>query len=53
LKLQGNKMNFIKAKGVISSFIAKFDFFKTNINCPVLSQFPNLKSNLDANGLKI
>jgi hypothetical protein len=26
LKLQGNKMNFIKAKGIISSFIFKFDF---------------------------
>ncbi|KAL4135435.1 hypothetical protein QTP88_007044 [Uroleucon formosanum] len=51
LKLQGNKMNFIKAKGIISSFIFKLDLYRTNINRQELIQFPNLKSCSDANGL--
>jgi len=51
LKLQGNKMNFIKAKGIISSFIFKLVLYRTNINRQELSQFPNLKSCSDANGL--
>jgi zinc finger BED domain-containing protein 5/7/8/9 len=51
LKLQGNKMNFIKPKGIISSFIFKLDLYRTNINRQELIQFPNLKSCSDANGL--
>lgn len=41
LKLQRNKVNFIKAKEIISSFIVKFDLYKTNINRQELSQFSN------------
>lgn len=51
LKVQKNKMNFIKAKGIISSFIFKFDHYKININRQELSQFSNLKSCSDVNGL--
>ncbi|XP_050528101.1 SCAN domain-containing protein 3-like [Daktulosphaira vitifoliae] len=51
LKLQGNKMNFIKAKRIISSLIFKFDLYRTNMNRQELSQFPNLKSCSDANGV--
>ncbi|XP_042912357.1 protein FAM200C-like [Parasteatoda tepidariorum] len=43
VKLQGNKMNFIKAKGIISSFIAKFDIYKSNIGRIELMQLPTLK----------
>ncbi|XP_042895047.1 protein FAM200C-like [Parasteatoda tepidariorum] len=43
VKLQGNKMNIIKAKGIISSFIAKFDIYKSNIGRKELMQFPTLK----------
>ena len=42
-KLQGNKMNLIKAKGIISSFIAKFDILKFNIGRKELIQFPTLE----------
>ncbi|KAG9481570.1 hypothetical protein GDO78_010682 [Eleutherodactylus coqui] len=31
-KLQGDKMNFIKAKGIISSFIAKLDLHTNNLS---------------------
>lgn len=51
LKLQGNKMNFIKAQGIISSFIARFDLHKANINHQELSQFPNLNACSNANRL--
>nr|XP_042912054.1 protein FAM200A-like [Parasteatoda tepidariorum] len=40
VKLQGNKMNIIKAKGIISSFIAKFDIYESNIGRKELMQFP-------------
>ena len=43
IKLQGNKMNLIKAKGIISSFIAKFDIHRVNIGRKELLQFPTLK----------
>lgn len=43
MKLQGNKMNLIKAKGIISSFIAKFAIFKGNIGRGELCQFPSLQ----------
>ncbi|XP_042904501.1 protein FAM200C-like [Parasteatoda tepidariorum] len=43
VKLQGNKMNIIKAKGIISSFIAKFDIYKSNIGRKELMQFPTLR----------
>ncbi|XP_042897756.1 protein FAM200C-like [Parasteatoda tepidariorum] len=43
VKLEGNKMNIIKAKGIISSFIAKFDIYKSNIGRKELMQFPTLK----------
>lgn len=43
-------MNFIKAKEIFSSFIAKFDLYKTNINRQGLSQFPNIKACSDGNG---
>ncbi|XP_050527962.1 protein FAM200A-like [Daktulosphaira vitifoliae] len=36
-------MNFIKAKGIISSLIFKFDLYRSNINRQELSQFSNLK----------
>ncbi|XP_042896159.1 uncharacterized protein [Parasteatoda tepidariorum] len=42
-KLQGNKVNIIKAKGIISSFIAKFDIYKSNIGRKKLMQFPTLR----------
>lgn len=42
-KLQGNKMNLIKAKGIISSFIAKFDILKFNIGRKEPIQFPTLE----------
>jgi hypothetical protein len=51
LKLQGNNMNFIKAKGIISSFVFNLDLYRTNVNRQELIQFPNLKSCSDANGL--
>ncbi|XP_071035299.1 uncharacterized protein [Parasteatoda tepidariorum] len=38
VKLQGNKMNIIKAKGIISSFI-----YKSNIGRKKLMQLPTLK----------
>ena len=43
IRLQGNKMNLIKAKGIISSFIAKFDIHKINIGRKELIQFPTFK----------
>lgn len=43
ISLQGNKMNLIKAKGIISSFIAKFDIYKANIGRKELINFPALK----------
>jgi hypothetical protein len=43
IRLQGNKMNLIKAKGIILSFIAKFDIHKVNIGRKELIQFPTLK----------
>ena len=36
-------MNLIKAKGIISSFIAKFDIHRVNIGRKELLQFPTLK----------
>ncbi|XP_042913245.1 protein FAM200C-like [Parasteatoda tepidariorum] len=36
-------MNIIKAKGIISSFIAKFDIYKSNIGRKELMQFPALE----------
>nr|XP_042897583.1 zinc finger BED domain-containing protein 5-like [Parasteatoda tepidariorum] len=42
-KLQGNKMNIIKVKGIISSFITKFDIYKSNIDRKELIPFPTLK----------
>nr|CAD7430141.1 unnamed protein product [Timema monikensis] len=51
IRLQGNKMNLIKAKGIISSFIAKFDIHKVNIGRKELIQFPTLKKcSVSANG---
>nr|XP_042913819.1 protein ZBED8-like [Parasteatoda tepidariorum] len=43
VKLQGNKMKIIKAKGIISSLIAKFDIYKSKIGCKELMRFPTLK----------
>jgi hypothetical protein len=43
IRLQGNKMNFNKAKGIISLFIAKFDIIKVNIGRKELIQFPTLE----------
>lgn len=43
------KINFIKAEEVISSFIVKFDLYKTNIYHQELSQFPNLRACIDVN----
>ncbi|XP_071043054.1 uncharacterized protein [Parasteatoda tepidariorum] len=43
VKLQGNKVNIIKAKGIISSIIAKFDIYKSNIGRKELMQLPTLK----------
>ncbi|XP_071044605.1 protein FAM200C-like [Parasteatoda tepidariorum] len=43
VKLQGNKVNIIKARGNISAFIAKFDIYKSNIGRKELMQFPTLR----------
>ncbi|XP_013913991.1 PREDICTED: zinc finger MYM-type protein 6-like [Thamnophis sirtalis] len=42
VKLQGNKINFIKAKGVICSFISKLDILASNMSRQKLYQFPSL-----------
>jgi hypothetical protein len=42
LQLQGNEVNLIKAKSVISTFVSKSAMFKRNIGRRELYQFPNL-----------
>uniref|UniRef100_A0ABM5G983 Zinc finger MYM-type protein 6-like n=1 Tax=Pogona vitticeps TaxID=103695 RepID=A0ABM5G983_9SAUR len=42
IKLQGDKINFIKAKGVICSFISKLDLLASNMSRQELHQFPSL-----------
>ncbi|GBP00781.1 SCAN domain-containing protein 3 [Eumeta japonica] len=42
LQLQGDSLNLIKTKGIISVFLAKLKFMKQNISRRELSQFPNL-----------
>lgn len=39
------------SKGIISSFLAKFNLYKANINRLELNQYLNLKACSDANGL--
>ncbi|XP_042898405.1 protein FAM200C-like [Parasteatoda tepidariorum] len=40
VKLQGNKVNIIRTKEIMCSFIAKFDIYKSNIGRKELMQFP-------------
>uniref|UniRef100_A0A670XYV0 DUF4371 domain-containing protein n=1 Tax=Pseudonaja textilis TaxID=8673 RepID=A0A670XYV0_PSETE len=42
VKLQGDKINFLKAKGVICSFISKLDLLASNMSHQELYQFPSL-----------
>ncbi|XP_026579775.1 LOW QUALITY PROTEIN: zinc finger MYM-type protein 6-like [Pseudonaja textilis] len=49
LQLQGNEVNLIKAKSVISTFILKLALFKRNIGRCELYQFPSL-SELEKKG---
>ena len=42
-KLQGGNMNFIKAKGIVCSFISKLGLYRRNLSCKELSQFPSLQ----------
>ncbi|ETE56436.1 Zinc finger BED domain-containing protein 5, partial [Ophiophagus hannah] len=42
VKLQGDKINFLKAKGVICSFISKLDLLASNMSLQELYQFPSL-----------
>uniref|UniRef100_A0A8C6YAI7 SCAN domain-containing protein 3 n=1 Tax=Naja naja TaxID=35670 RepID=A0A8C6YAI7_NAJNA len=42
IKLQGDKINFLKAKGVICSFISKLDLLASNMGRQELYQFPSL-----------
>lgn len=42
LQLQGDSLNLIKTKGIISAFLGKLKFMKQNISRRELSQFPNL-----------
>lgn len=49
MKLQGNKINMVKAKGIISAFISKLKQFKVNIARNELYQFPSVK-NLQESG---
>lgn len=40
--LQGDSLNLIKTKGVISAFLGKLKLMKQNISRPEFSQFPHL-----------
>lgn len=42
-KLQGGNMNFIKAKGIVCSFISKLGLYRRNLSSQELSQFPSLQ----------
>ncbi|GBP39620.1 SCAN domain-containing protein 3 [Eumeta japonica] len=42
LQLQGDSLNLIKSKGIISDFLGKLKFMKQNISRQEFSQFPNL-----------
>ncbi|GBP71622.1 SCAN domain-containing protein 3 [Eumeta japonica] len=42
LQLQGDSLNLIKTKGIISAFLGKLKFMKQNISRREFSQFPNL-----------
>lgn len=42
LQLQGDSLNLIKTKSVISAFLGKLKFMKQNISRREFSQFPNL-----------
>nr|XP_020653392.1 SCAN domain-containing protein 3-like [Pogona vitticeps]XP_020653393.1 SCAN domain-containing protein 3-like [Pogona vitticeps] len=42
VKLQGDKINFIKAKGVICSFLSKLDLLASNMSRQELYHFPSL-----------
>lgn len=44
IKLQGNKMNLIKAKGIIMAFISKITFYKNSIARRDFHQFPSLQT---------
>ncbi|KAJ8021476.1 General transcription factor II-I repeat domain-containing protein 2 [Holothuria leucospilota] len=48
LKLQGEKMNLIKAKGIITAFMAKLTLFRNNIGRYELYQFPSLQTIMEA-----
>lgn len=43
LKLQGNELNLIKAKSILSSFVSKLMFWQRTLERNELSQFPSLK----------
>ncbi|GBP60395.1 SCAN domain-containing protein 3 [Eumeta japonica] len=42
LQLQGDSLNLIETKGIISAFLGKLKFMKQNISRREFSQFPNL-----------
>ncbi|CAH2003254.1 unnamed protein product, partial [Acanthoscelides obtectus] len=42
LQLQGDSLNFIKTKSILSAFLARFKLMKQNIGLGEFSQFPNL-----------
>lgn len=44
LQLQGEDLNLIKAKAIISAFVLKLSLYKENINKRQFYQFPNLSS---------
>ncbi|GBP17923.1 SCAN domain-containing protein 3 [Eumeta japonica] len=47
LQLQGDSLNLIKTKGIISAFLGKLKFMKQNISRREFSQFPNLSQTMD------
>ena len=58
LKLQGQGMNLIRAKGIVLSFMSKLTLFKQNLGRHELHQFPKLleldgENRLDDNVLEI
>ncbi|CAH1991093.1 unnamed protein product, partial [Acanthoscelides obtectus] len=42
LQLQGDSLNLIKTKSMLSAFLARVKLMKQNIGCGEFSQFPNL-----------
>ena len=58
LKLQGQGMNLIRAKGIVLSLMSKLTLFKQNLGRDELHQFPKLlhldgENRLDDNVLEI